>query len=632
MRELLRAVLALGWASACTAALAQAGSFSSLDAGEQFLMIGTKDGGLILADDQGIRLAKLAGEGGPTTAAIELDGVPYWITANGRTLFTTAELGRSTQKIALTELQMARPIVRLGRWQHYVVVHSANEMRFYDPVFRRTYHPGDVLPLQVAKEARQGVSKSYWNDQGGLFVTMRRYGLRKEAAGPEEVRELGLLTAWRCEANGQWRYLGGYSCAVSDFTIDEGQPVDIKQGDKHFTAEFGTADLSNIQVGPEGIIALDANDVIRVPFLKSSWLPDRLKTAVPPKYAKSLAITSNVAWWLDGMRIVGASLEDGDTDVHLRKSFPKGAPLKLAAHGERVFALYPNDIEALHRPDGELQAQWVRYRAGASAAIARSRIHKAVVALSKNAQKGDRKAAIDLFRKAGLSTARIDKALRRPVQDIELGDLVQNGSTFAVYLGNGKIQPLGKDAQTKDLVLASDTIIFRMVDQPNVAAPATAVATGRLGALMLVGVNRPNPSLGHDMFVRVTKGTAHDRPYLPKHHDLEVAMERYLGTPYAWGGNTQQGIDCSGFVCAAFREVGIRLPRHSLDIAHANIGEVVLDTLRFGDVLFYPGPIGRRHVAIYIGNGKTIEARRHGVDYHSVSGRTATIARRFITD
>ena len=52
---------------------------------------------------------------------------------------------------------------------------------------------------------------------------------------------------------------------------------------------------------------------------------------------------------------------------------------------------------------------------------------------------------------------------------------------------------------------------------------------------------------------------------------LRVA-QRYLGTPYDWGGSSPRtGFDCSGLVQFAFAQVGIHLPRVAADQFHAGI-------------------------------------------------------------
>jgi gamma-D-glutamyl-L-lysine dipeptidyl-peptidase len=64
---------------------------------------------------------------------------------------------------------------------------------------------------------------------------------------------------------------------------------------------------------------------------------------------------------------------------------------------------------------------------------------------------------------------------------------------------------------------------------------------------------------------------------------LEVART-YLATPYVWGGLSRSGIDCSGLVHAAYRTVGIRVPRDAADQAAA--AEPVVDPGP-GDLLFF---------------------------------------------
>jgi len=41
---------------------------------------------------------------------------------------------------------------------------------------------------------------------------------------------------------------------------------------------------------------------------------------------------------------------------------------------------------------------------------------------------------------------------------------------------------------------------------------------------------------------------------------LLVMAYQYIGTPYKWGGNNYDGLDCSGMVLKAMHDVGITLP------------------------------------------------------------------------
>ncbi|MEU1283092.1 transglycosylase family protein [Kitasatospora sp. NPDC005856] len=86
--------------------------------------------------------------------------------------------------------------------------------------------------------------------------------------------------------------------------------------------------------------------------------------------------------------------------------------------------------------------------------------------------------------------------------------------------------------------------------------------------------------------------------------------ESKVGQAYVYGGTGNGGWDCSGLTQAALRAAGISIPRVAADQAAAST-HVSLDSLQPGDLLFWSNngkDSGVYHVAIYVGNGKYVEA------------------------
>lgn len=91
-----------------------------------------------------------------------------------------------------------------------------------------------------------------------------------------------------------------------------------------------------------------------------------------------------------------------------------------------------------------------------------------------------------------------------------------------------------------------------------------------------------------------------------------------LGKRYQWGATTNQqdSFDCSSLMVQAFRSVGITLPRTSRQQYRAG-AMLPVEQAQPGDLLFWAydksNPTTIHHVAVYIGDGKIVEAPRTGI-------------------
>jgi cell wall-associated NlpC family hydrolase len=106
--------------------------------------------------------------------------------------------------------------------------------------------------------------------------------------------------------------------------------------------------------------------------------------------------------------------------------------------------------------------------------------------------------------------------------------------------------------------------------------------------------------------------------YLPRQHlgsvdrfekDFVAVAERFVGTPYLWGGKSSFGIDCSGLIQVALNAAGTGCPRDS-DMQQDGLGRALDPSetrrLQRGDLIFWKG-----HAAIVRDAETIVHANAH---------------------
>jgi cell wall-associated NlpC family hydrolase len=163
------------------------------------------------------------------------------------------------------------------------------------------------------------------------------------------------------------------------------------------------------------------------------------------------------------------------------------------------------------------------------------------------------------------------------------GQLASDG--YVGWLPDNALTPPGASPTHK--VTALRTLVFpgpAIKQRPLEALPLGArLAIARIEDRMAV-----TPSGGY-------LSAAHLAPLDWNETDFVAVAERFLGTPYLWGGKTVLGLDCSGLVQVALNACGVACPRDS-DMQEAALGTAVSadpSALSRGDLIFWKG-----HVAI----------------------------------
>ena len=102
---------------------------------------------------------------------------------------------------------------------------------------------------------------------------------------------------------------------------------------------------------------------------------------------------------------------------------------------------------------------------------------------------------------------------------------------------------------------------------------------------------------------------------------------------YLWGGTVAPNYDCSGLMQAAFRSIGVQLPRDAyqqeaflMPIGSQDLSQL-LEQLQPGDLIFFGTPIKATHVGLHLGDGHYIHSSgiqhgRNGIGIDSLDSQS----------
>lgn len=183
-----------------------------------------------------------------------------------------------------------------------------------------------------------------------------------------------------------------------------------------------------------------------------------------------------------------------------------------------------------------------------------------------------------------------------------------DGWSWVQLSRDGYVGYVPSDAVTRDLVEPT----HRIQALGTFLYPSPDIKTPPIMHLALNSVVSVIDS--DDRFVQLEQGgyviARHVAPLDRPARDFVDIAERFISTPYLWGGRTRIGIDCSGLVQTAFQAAGLAAPRDS-DMQQTELGEPVeitadFDGLQRGDLVFWTG-----HVGIMLDSVMMVHANAH---------------------
>jgi lipoprotein Spr len=93
-----------------------------------------------------------------------------------------------------------------------------------------------------------------------------------------------------------------------------------------------------------------------------------------------------------------------------------------------------------------------------------------------------------------------------------------------------------------------------------------------------------------------------------KNEKLYQFIEKWMGTPYKYGAQTETGTDCSGFSGNLYKSIFENTLPRTAKMQYQTCVKIEMDEIKEGDLVFFNTRGGVSHVGVYLQNGYFVHA------------------------
>lgn len=358
------------------------------------------------------------------------------------------------------------------------------------------------------------------------------------------------------------------------------------------------------------------------------------RTGSPLRSATRGLLLGATAFALAGSLIAGPGASRADADPPLTIAEAKAQVEQLEVDAEALDQQYVGVREELRDGGKKLAVKQADVKAQ-TAKVATMRLQVGQVALAKFQNRNLDTAAQLFFTKdtedflSQISTVeKVSENQNTTLQDFQseqakLAELQRSSETDVADLRAKQLQLQKLRAASQQKIVNSKAILARLTkeERERIAAEerrARAAALAAAKAAGAAGTSDKKSSSKSSAASPTPRARASSGPKSSSNRGERVMAfaKRQLGKPYEFAAEGPGSYDCSGLVLAAWKSVGVSLPRLADDQLTAG-RKVSRSELRPGDVIGYYSPV--HHVGLYLGNGKIVDAPRPGKSVRVVS-------------